>query len=83
MTPKSKRKEKILIDEESEIEKENNVDVALEEAINKAIRTKEARKSMRELITNITADQPAATIFTNHCKENSHKVFYPNFKGIQ
>lgn len=83
MTPKRKRKEKILIDEDFETEEENDVDVALEEAINRAIRTKEARKSLGELITNITADQPAATTFTNHCKENSHKVFYPNFKGIQ
>lgn len=44
MNPKSKEKEKILIDEESEINDQWDVDVAIKEAISRVTRTKEAKR---------------------------------------
>lgn len=62
MTPKSKGKEKILINEEMDSEWEEDVDAAIEEVINRATRTAEAKRSLREIIASITAKQLATTI---------------------
>ena len=62
VTPKSKGKKKILIEEEeTELKWEEDIDAAIEEAINKATRLEEAKRSLREIITSITAEQPATT----------------------
>lgn len=50
-----------MIDEESETEEEEDVDATLEEAISRAAGTKEAERSLRELIASIIVEQPAAT----------------------
>ena len=55
MTPKSKGKEKILINEVMDSEWEENIDAAIEEVINRATRTAKAKRSLREIIASITA----------------------------
>lgn len=64
MTPQSKGKEKILIEEESEIEEEEDIDATLEEAISRAINIEKAKRSLREIIASITAKKPATTTST-------------------
>ena len=61
MTLKSKGKEKILIEEEFEIEKEEVIDAALEEAISRATMTEESKRSLREIIASITTEQSTTT----------------------
>lgn len=41
-----------------------DVDVAIKEAINRATRTEKAKKSLREIIANIIAEQPTTTTLT-------------------
>lgn len=66
MTPQSKGKEKILIDEEeTEYKWEKDANIAIEEAINRATRTEEAkRRSLREIIASITIEQPVTITLT-------------------
>ena len=64
MTPNRKGKEKILIDEESETKEEEDIDATLEEAIKRAARIKEAKRSLKEIIASITTKQPATTTFS-------------------
>ena len=65
VTPKSKGKKKILIEEEeTELKWEEDIDAAIEEAINKATRLEEAKRSLREIIANITVEQPTTTTLT-------------------
>lgn len=59
--PPKARENWIFIDEESETDEEKDVDAALEEAISRAARTKEAGRSLRELIASITVEQLATT----------------------
>lgn len=61
MTLKNKGKEKILINEESEIEKEEDIDAALEKTINRATRIEKTNKSLKEIIVSITVEQLLAT----------------------
>lgn len=60
MTPKSKDKENILIDEESETDEEEDIDAALKEAISKVTRAEEAKRSSLKIIASITVEQPTA-----------------------
>ena len=64
MTPKCEGKTKILIEEEFEIKEEKDINVALEEAISGATRIEEAKRSLREIIANITVEQPTTTTLT-------------------
>ena len=61
VTPTSKGKKKILVEEESESEWEKDVDAVIEEDISKVTQTKEARSDLRDLIANIISEEPAAT----------------------
>ena len=62
MAPKNKDKEKNLIEvEEIALEWEEDVDVAIEEAINKVTRTEKTKRSLKEVIVSITAEQPTTT----------------------
>lgn len=62
MASKSKGKEKTLIEEEEiALEWEEDVDVAIDEAIYKVTGTKKAKRSLREVIASITTEQPATT----------------------
>lgn len=49
-----------MIDEESETEEEEDIDTTLEEAINRATRTEKVKRSLREIIASITAEQLVA-----------------------
>ena len=60
MTPTSKGKEKILVEEESKSEWEEDADAVIEEYISKVAQIKEARSDLRDLIANIIAEEPAA-----------------------
>lgn len=64
MTPNRKGKEKILIDEKSETKEEEDIDATSEEAIKRATRIKEAKRSLKEIIASITTKQPATTTFS-------------------
>ena len=65
MTPQSKGKEKILIDEEeTEYKWGKDVNTTIEEAINRATRTEEANRSLREIIASITIEQPVIITLT-------------------
>ena len=63
VTLKSKSKEKILIYEESKTEEKEDIDATLEKAISKAIRTKEAKKGLTEIIARIIAELPVTTTY--------------------
>lgn len=92
MTPQSKGKEKILIDdEETEYKWEKDVNTAIEEAINRATRTEEPkRRSLREIIASITIEQPVTitlTLTTTRITPTTSHVVTPrpsnNRKGAQ
>lgn len=56
MTPKSKQNEKIFVNEESDIEEQENIDVAIEETIIRTTRIAGEKKSLHELIASITIE---------------------------
>ena len=55
-----KGKKKILVKEEPELEWEEDVDAAIEKSISRVARTKEGRRSLRDLIASITVKELAA-----------------------
>lgn len=60
--PSRKREEKILEEEKSESEWEEDVDAAIEEAISRVTRIEESDSSLSDLIISITIDeQPAVS----------------------
>lgn len=64
VTPTSKRKEKLLVEEESESKQEEDVEVAIEEAICRVVRIEETRNNLRDLIASIVVVEPATTTHT-------------------
>lgn len=60
MTPSRKGKEKILEEEESELEWEEDVDTTIKQTISKVAKTDEARSNLRDLIASITVKEPTA-----------------------
>lgn len=56
--PSRKREEKILEEEKSESEWEEDVDTAIEQAISRVVRIKEVRSSLIDLIASITTVEP-------------------------
>lgn len=55
-----KIKEKTLVEKKSESKWKEDVDAAIEEAINRVTRTEEAKSSQIDLIANIITEEPAA-----------------------
>lgn len=54
----------MIDEEETEYKWEKDVNTAIEEAINRATRIEEAKRSLREIIASITIEQPVTITLT-------------------